>query len=61
MTQWSHVDIGKCIACGTCAEKCPKKVADLHNLNLTTRKVIYVEYAQARNLMSGKRADFQVN
>ena len=39
--------MGKCIACGTCAEKCPKKVDDLYNQNLITRKAIYVEYAQA--------------
>jgi len=37
----------KCIACGTCAEKCPKKVDDAFNENLIKRKAIYVQYAQA--------------
>ncbi len=37
----------KCIACGTCAEKCPKKVDDAFNRNLIKRKAAYVEYAQA--------------
>ena len=37
----------KCIACGTCAEKCPKKVDDVYNESLIKRKAIYVEYAQA--------------
>ena len=37
----------KCIACGTCAEKCPKKVDDPFNENLIKRKAIYVDYAQA--------------
>jgi len=42
-----YVDMEKCIACGTCAEKCPKKVDDLFNEGLIKRKAIYVEYAQA--------------
>ena len=37
----------KCIACGMCAEKCPKKVEDLFNESLITRKAIYVPYSQA--------------
>ena len=37
----------KCIACGMCAEKCPKKVEDLYNESLITRKAIYVPYSQA--------------
>jgi heterodisulfide reductase subunit A len=41
------VDMEKCIACGTCAEKCPKKVDDGFNENLIKRKAIYVQYAQA--------------
>ena len=41
------VDMEKCIACGTCAEKCPKKVDDPFNENLIKRKAIYVDYAQA--------------
>jgi heterodisulfide reductase subunit A len=42
-----YVDMDKCIACGLCAEKCPKKVMDAFNADLTTRKAIYVPYAQA--------------
>ena len=41
------MDINKCIACGLCAEKCPKKVPDEHNLYLSKRKAIFVKYAQA--------------
>jgi heterodisulfide reductase subunit A len=41
------VDTEKCIACGTCAEKCPKRVDDPFNQGLITRKAAYVEYAQA--------------
>ena len=37
----------KCIACGECAEKCPKKVPDAFNADLAKRKAIYVDYAQA--------------
>jgi heterodisulfide reductase subunit A len=37
----------KCIACGICAEKCPKKVLDEYDAGLGKRKAIYVQYAQA--------------
>lgn len=37
----------KCIACGECAEKCPKKVTDTFNAGLAKRKAIYVDYPQA--------------
>ncbi len=37
----------RCIACGTCAEKCPRKVDDPFNENLIKRKAVYVKYAQA--------------
>ena len=37
----------KCIACGICAEKCPKKVDDAYNEGLIKRKAAYVPYAQA--------------
>lgn len=40
------VDMDKCIACGTCAEKCPKKVEDDYNAGLMKRKAIYVPYSQ---------------
>jgi len=42
-----YVDFDKCIACGICAEKCPKKVDDAYNENLIKRKAAYVQYAQA--------------
>jgi heterodisulfide reductase subunit A len=42
-----YVDVEKCIGCGTCAEKCPKKVEDDYNEGLIKRKAIYVPYAQA--------------
>jgi len=42
-----YVDMEKCIACGLCAEKCPKKVPDEYDGGLSKRKAIYVRYAQA--------------
>jgi heterodisulfide reductase subunit A-like polyferredoxin len=42
-----YVDMEKCIACGTCFEKCPKKVDDEYNEDLIKRKAIYVPYQQA--------------
>ena len=42
-----YVDMDKCIACGLCAEKCPKKVNNVFNRGLSKRKAIYVESAHA--------------
>ena len=42
-----YVDMEKCIACGLCAEKCPRKVTDEYNAGLAPRKAIYVPYPQA--------------
>ena len=42
-----YIDMDKCIACGLCAEKCPKKVVDTYNMGLVKRKSAYVDYAQA--------------
>jgi len=42
-----YIDESKCIACGACAEKCPKKVVDRYNMGLVKRKAAFVEYAQA--------------
>ncbi len=42
-----YVNMEKCIACGACAEKCPKKVADEYNKGLNKRKAIYAQYPQA--------------
>jgi len=39
--------LNKCIACGLCAEKCPRKVDDEYNEALNKRKAIYVQYPQA--------------
>ncbi len=37
----------KCIACGICSEKCPKKVSNAFDAGLSKRKSIYVKYDQA--------------
>ncbi len=42
-----YVDTNKCIACGACAEKCPKKVDNEYDAAMGKRKAIYVKYAQA--------------
>ena len=42
-----YIDMEKCIACGTCAEKCPRKVADEYNAGLGKRKAAYVKFPQA--------------
>ena len=48
LTQYPrYVDMDKCIACGMCAEKCPKKVINEYDEGLNKRKAAYVKYAQA--------------
>jgi len=48
LTQYPrYVDPDKCIACGLCAEKCPKKVDSEYDAGLGKRKAIHVQYAQA--------------
>jgi heterodisulfide reductase subunit A2 len=50
VTVWErprYIDMEKCIACGLCAEKCPKKVDDIFNESLGKRKAAYVQYPQA--------------
>lgn len=42
-----YVDIDKCIACGLCTDKCPKKVDSEYDAATGKRKAIYVKYAQA--------------
>ncbi|PID43043.1 MAG: heterodisulfide reductase, partial [Proteobacteria bacterium] len=42
-----YVDMDKCIACGECAAKCPKKVDSEYEAGTSKRKAIYVKYAQA--------------
>lgn len=42
-----YVDPAKCIACGLCAEKCPKKVDNEFNVGIGQRKAAYLSYPQA--------------
>jgi heterodisulfide reductase subunit A len=42
-----YIDMEKCIACGLCAEKCPKKVEDAFNMGINKRKAAYIKYGQA--------------
>jgi heterodisulfide reductase subunit A len=42
-----YIDMTRCIACGTCAEKCPKAVVDTYNAGLNKRKAAYIPYSQA--------------
>ncbi len=42
-----YISMEKCIACGVCAEKCPKKVEDTFDERLGPRKSAYVKYPQA--------------
>ena len=42
-----YVDLDKCIACGACSDKCPKKVPDDFNRGLNNRKAAHVKYPQA--------------
>ena len=42
-----YIDAEKCIACGQCAEKCPKKVPDAFNGKLGKRKAAYLTFPQA--------------
>ena len=41
-----YIDMDKCIACGICAEKCPKLVTDDYNVGLSKRKAAYIPYGQ---------------
>ena len=52
-----YVDMEKCIACGLCAQKCPKRVDDSYNEGLIKRKAIYVPYSQAVPLKYAIDAD----
>ncbi|MCX5882181.1 MAG: FAD-dependent oxidoreductase, partial [Deltaproteobacteria bacterium] len=42
-----YIDEEKCIACGKCAEKCPKKVPDPFNGELGARKAAFLTFPQA--------------
>jgi len=41
-----YVDMDKCIACGVCSEKCPKKAPDEYQMGVGQRKAIYIAYSQ---------------
>ncbi len=41
-----YIDMEKCIACGICSEKCPKKVDDEFNMGISKRKAAYIQYGQ---------------
>ena len=41
-----YIDMDKCIACGLCAQKCPKKVDDEFNMGVAKRKAAYIQYGQ---------------
>nr|WP_299981137.1 FAD-dependent oxidoreductase [Desulfobacula sp.] len=42
-----YVDIDKCIACGTCAQKCPINVKDEFNFGINKKKAVYIKYDQS--------------
>ncbi len=42
-----YVDPDRCIACGRCAEVCPKSAKSGFNLGLNRRKAAYLQYPQA--------------
>ena len=42
-----YVDLERCIACGTCAEKCPKRVTSTYDAGIGKRKAAYIPYSQA--------------
>ncbi|MBW2053200.1 MAG: CoB--CoM heterodisulfide reductase iron-sulfur subunit A family protein [Deltaproteobacteria bacterium] len=42
-----YIDPDKCVGCGICTEKCPKKVEDEFNQGLSMRKAVYLRYPQA--------------
>jgi len=52
-----YIDMDKCIACGLCAEKCPKKVDDEFNGNMGKRKAVYIKYGQSVPLKYAIDAD----
>ena len=41
------VDFDKCTGCGTCIEKCPKKVTSTFDRGMAKRRSIYVDFPQA--------------
>ncbi len=41
-----YIDMDKCIACGICSQKCPRKVDDEFNMGIAKRKAAYIQYGQ---------------
>ncbi len=42
-----YIRVDRCTSCGICAEKCPKKVIDEFNEELSFRKAAYIPYPQS--------------
>jgi heterodisulfide reductase subunit A len=42
-----YVDMDKCIACDMCAQKCPKRVPNEYESNMSVRKAAFIKYPQA--------------
>jgi heterodisulfide reductase subunit A len=42
-----YVNVDACTGCGECVEKCPRRVTDEFNAELSRRKAIYLPFAQA--------------
>ena len=41
-----YIDMDKCIACGLCTQKCPRKVDDEFNMGISKRKAAFIKYGQ---------------
>ena len=52
-----YVDVEKCIACGKCAESCPRETSDEFNQKINTRKAIFVKYPQVPDRSAGLQQD----
>jgi len=52
-----YIDAEKCISCGQCAAKCPKKVPDMFNGELSMRKAAFLTFPQAVPLKYALDAD----